>query len=181
MGQTWARSFDQNETQCLLTRWGMVLVCGESHHSRSPLKTSGNIVWVERPGFGMASKQSPTLFRNRIRLFSQAGVLILIKTRSLLYQTWGRNFDQNEIPFWIRLGIRIWINMRSRFESNFGSGILSKWDPVLDQTLGQTFDQNEIQFGIKLGVKILDRNEISLYIQLGVRVLVRMRSHFGSN
>ena len=71
--------------------------------------------------------------------------------------------------------------MRSRFESNFGSGILSKWDPVLDQTLGQTFDQNEIQFGIKLEVKILDRNEISFYIQLGVRVLVRMRSHFGSN
>ena len=36
-------------------------------------------------------------------------------------QTWGQNFDRNEIPFRIKRGVRILIKMRSRFGSNLGS------------------------------------------------------------
>ena len=113
----------------------------------------------------MASKQSPTLFRNRIPLWSQTGVRILIKTRSHVVSNWGQNFDQNGVLFWTELGVWIFMKMRSHVGSNLGSEFWPKRGPVSDQTWGQTFDQNESPLWIKAGGKFL----------------TKMRSRFGPN
>ena len=144
---------------------------------RNGVETKSNVVQKSDPT--LITTEVGILIKTRSRVVWTLGSEFWPKRGPFLDQAWGQNLYQNEIPFCIKRGVRILIEMRSRFGSNLRSDFLSNWDPVSTKLWFRFSTEVRSQSGSNFLGQNLDQKEIPLWLNLGAKVLIKKRSRSG--